>query len=374
MKIGIFSDTHLGYLRFEEDSYSQALLALTECEKQSDILICAGDIFDTKTPKLETLKKAFEIFSKTQKKIVMIFGNHERRTKDSINPVQLLSSLPNLVLLHGKDYVFEKDNQKIQFFGLSSVPEEYAQTALKKTLESFIPIPDAFKILIIHQSIAELMVQSEFSNELSLEYLSTLPFDLIINGHIHEKTISLNGKFLIPGSTVVTQLKKEQSEKRGYFIYNTLEKTATYNHIHSRPFHFIELNFKDATLTDVESQINSSLSSISKDEKDPIICIKLKGTLLEGNSPNNLNLPKSNFLFIDNSLDNESLLSKIEKIQQLRSDSTSLKTLAISQLIKRTDGKITLFEPIEFFEKLSTENQTVETLLSSINKNPNPPK
>ncbi len=372
MKIGIFSDTHLGYLRFEEDSYLQAQKALVDCDKQSDILICAGDIFDTKYPKLETLKKAFEIFSKTDKKIITIFGNHERRTKDSINPVQLLSSLSNVILLHGKDYVFEKNGEKIQFFGLSSVPEEYAQAALKKTLESFTPIPGALKVLIIHQSIAELMIQSEDSQEISLDFLDSLPFDLIINGHIHEKTIALNNKFLIPGSTVVTQLKKEQSEKRGYFIYDTHEKSFEFKYIDSRPFHFIELVFLDATTSQIEEEVKKTVESHSTSNPKPILCIKIKGTLKNENLPPNF--PKAEFLFIDNLLESQSLSSKISKIQELRSDSTSLKTLAISQLIKKTTGKLTLFDPIELFEKLSIETVSFETLLASINKNPIPPK
>ena len=64
MKIAIFSDPHLGYARFEEDSYQQAEAAIVSASRKADLILCAGDIFDIKIPKLETIKRAVEIFKK----------------------------------------------------------------------------------------------------------------------------------------------------------------------------------------------------------------------------------------------------------------------------------------------------------------------
>ena len=53
MRIAIISDTHLGYARFEEDSLKQAESAFLDAEQKADAIIFAGDVFDTKIPKLD---------------------------------------------------------------------------------------------------------------------------------------------------------------------------------------------------------------------------------------------------------------------------------------------------------------------------------
>jgi len=115
VKIAIISDSHLGYARFEEDAYVQFEKAILLASEKADIILFAGDVFDTKVPKLETLEKAVQIFRKARVPVVAIHGNHERRSKDSVNPVQLLAAAGVLEYLHGRDYVFEKDGEKLSF-------------------------------------------------------------------------------------------------------------------------------------------------------------------------------------------------------------------------------------------------------------------
>src|SRR3989338_355270 len=132
MKLAIISDTHFGYARFEEDSYIQAENAFLDADKKADLIIYAGDVFDTKTPKLETLNRAVDILKKVKKPVFAIHGNHERRSKEMINPAQLLATMGLFRYLHGQDAIFEKDNEKVQVFALGNVPEELAAVALKK--------------------------------------------------------------------------------------------------------------------------------------------------------------------------------------------------------------------------------------------------
>src|SRR3989338_98379 len=167
MKIAILSDTHLGYARFEKDSFDQAESAITNAGEKADFIIHAGDIFDIKIPKLETINKALSIFKKSKIPIYAIHGNHERRSKDLVNPAQLLETGELITYLHGSEKVIEKNGEKVQLFGMGNVPEDYANEALKRALEKFVPLQDAFKILILHQSIKELMPNGE--NEISLE-------------------------------------------------------------------------------------------------------------------------------------------------------------------------------------------------------------
>lgn len=350
MKIAIFSDLHLGYPRFETDSYMQAERTLRDAAEKADLVLCAGDIFDTKVPKLETLKKAVDIFGKASVPVYTIYGNHERRAREFTNPVQLLDASTGMKLLHEKSILFEKNNEKVQVFGMGSVPEEYAEQELKKCMESFRKEDDAFSILMIHQSIKELVPGAV--DEVSLKYLESLPFDLIVNGHIHETTTKLGGKLLIPGSTVITQLKKTETESKGYFLYDTKERKSEFIPIDSRKFFYEELEFKDTGEAEIRERIAETVRKIRNEYPDAIIAIKLNGNMKEGLSASDIRLDDYENVFIENRLNVESLASRLEMIRDIRKENLSVRDIALKELRKKTEGKITLFDSGEIFEKL----------------------
>jgi DNA repair exonuclease SbcCD nuclease subunit len=361
MKIAILSDFHLGYARFEEDSYVQAARAVDGASSKSDLILCAGDIFDVKIPKLETLKRAVEIFKSATVPVWAIHGNHERRARDMVNPVQLLAASTGIRLLHGESASFEKGGEKVQVLGMGSVPEEYAQEALKKTMERFRKEEGAFEILMIHQSIRELVPGGK--DELSLDDLEGLPFDLIVNGHIHETITKLGGKFLIPGSTVITQLKKDETAPKGYFIYDTKTRTHEFVPIESRDFFYEVLEFEKAGELDVRQRVRLTIGRIRKDHPDSIIAIKIDGTLKEGLAGADIKLEAHDGVFIDNRLNVESLGAKLEKIRSSREASLSLREMALRELREKTKGKITLFDGAELFDRLlAGPDETLEYL------------
>jgi DNA repair exonuclease SbcCD nuclease subunit len=350
MKIAIFSDTHLGYARFESDSYIQAEKAVESASGKADLILCAGDIFDTKVPKLETLKKAVEIFRKATVPVIAIHGNHERRPKEAVNPAQLLAMSAGFKLLHMESAIFEKDGEKVHVLGIGSVPEEYAETAVRRAMERFTNPDAAFTILMIHQSIKELTPGG--SDELTLEYLEALPFDLIVDGHIHDTTVKLDGRFLIPGSTVMTQMKESEVKGKGYFLYDTKTKKAEFILIPSRPFFYETIDFKGAGIDDVRSRVAERIGQIRKGNPDAIIAIKMDGTLKEGLSSSDLKVEESDGVFIDNRLNVQSLSVRLAKIRENRDAMLSTKELALKELERKTAGKITLFDASELFEML----------------------
>ncbi len=350
MKIAIISDTHLGYARFEEDSLKQAAAAFEDADKKADIIIYAGDVFDTKIPKLETIKRAVEILKNVKKPIFAIFGNHERRSKDLTNPVQLLASAGLLKLLHGNEEIFEKNGEKIQILGMGSIPEELAETALKQVMGKFIPQQNAFRILVLHQSIKELIPHAQ--EEISLEYLRELPFDLVINGHIHERIIKLEGKFIIPGSTVVTQLKKDETESRAYELYNTSTKTHQTIPIPCRKFFYEEMHFDNASISDVKASIEKKVQELKRLDDNAIIRIKVKGSLKDGINRNDFSLPNYDDTFIDMHLDIQDLKTAIQRMKTMNQEKASVKEFVIKELEEKCKGKITKFDPREVFDKL----------------------
>lgn len=366
MKIAIFSDTHLGYARFESDSYVQAGRVLADASAKADLILCAGDVFDTKIPKLETLGQAIGIFRSVKTPIYLIYGNHERRSKDMTNPVELLAKAANLALLDGSSATFEKGGERVQVFGMGSVPEEYAEKELKAALEKFRPEAGAFKILMLHQSVKELVPGG--ADEISLKFLEPLPFDLIVDGHIHNTIVKLDGRFVIPGSTVITQLKKDETAPKGYFLYDTATKHSEFEKIESREFFYEEMHFKEAGEAEVRDAIRQKVDSLHKAHPKAIISIKLEGTLKPGLNGTDVKLERYDDVYLDNMLNVESLGARLEKIRDLRQENLSVRELALKELSKKTDGKITLFNATELFEKLVEGPDEALAYLESIKK------
>ncbi len=344
MKIAIIGDTHFGYKRFQEDSFSQGAEAFLSAYDKSDMIILAGDIFDSRIPSMETIGESVSILEKIKQKdwkvkyekdpnkipIAAIHGTHERRTKGCLNPIQLLAKMNYLIDVDNNPAIFELDGEKICVQGMGGVPDEFAKNTLK-SLE-FKPKENMFNILVLHQSIQEFMYIGEKTS--SLISLIDFPkgFDLYINGHIHEYKTGLNGKFIIPGSTVVTQLKPNEQGEKGYVIYDTKDKTHKFVNINTRNFKFKEIKFNEANTTDIEDICRKTIEEIiQQSEEKPIIKLNLKGSLKKGLETRDLGLSFQKeykdtcFLFISNELNSENLKQKIEKIRELREQKKSIK-------------------------------------------------
>jgi hypothetical protein len=235
------------------------------------------------------------------------------------------------------------------------VPEEYAEVALKNVMDKF--KKQAFSVLVIHQSIKELIPGG--SEELSLEYLETLDFDLIVNGHIHETIAKLDGRFLIPGSTVITQLKKDETAPKGYYLYDTKTKKSEFVEVKTRKFFYEEFKFENASELEMKEQIRNKITEIKKDYPNSLIVIKIDGKLKDGLNSSDVKFEEYENVFIENRMDG--LAAKIERIKNNRE--VSVKDAALSDLKRKIDGKITLFNGAELFERLlEGSEETLEYL------------
>ncbi len=249
MKVAILGDFHFGYPRFYEDSFIQAERALLKADEQADVLLIAGDIFDTRVPKPEVISRAIEIFKKLKHKPIVIHGTHERRPKGFVNPVELLCQVGLAENAHGKNVIREIDGEKIAVYGLGGVPEEYAKAAIGALNPQ--PVEGAFNVFMFHQNLKELMEMVEHGL-----YMDDLPpgFDLYIDGHLHKHNhLEKGGKFLIiPGSTVMTQIRKEES-KKGFVLYDTTSRGFEFIEIQVRPFYYILAHSSDEAISKIAS-------------------------------------------------------------------------------------------------------------------------
>lgn len=363
MKIGIISDLHLGYARFEEDSYTQAEEMLKDLSQKVNVILVAGDVFDSRIPKLETIRRAIEIFKKSKKRVIAIHGNHERRTKGFDNPLNILASSEALEYIDMKTIVIEENGEKVAITGIGSVPEEQAQETVKQFLEKQQLPADAFNILLIHQNITEIVNQTG----LTLEFLESLPFALIINGHIHKRYEKLNGKLIVPGSTVITQLKKEETEPKGYIIYDTSTRKAEFFPANTRRFIYEEINFDKASEKNIVEAVEAKVRELRANAPGAIIAIKLVGTLREGLKTSDIRLRIDDpLVFISNELNAVSISEKIEEIKKLRERSTSIREFGRMRLEERLKGKIRNINATEFLEKLIEDEETAEEYVNKI--------
>lgn len=343
MKIGIVSDTHFGYRRFEQDALSQGTEALLSASEKCDMLIMPGDIFDAHIPRLETISDVAQVLHRLHAKkwgasaigrenaspIAAIHGTHERRGRGLANPIQLFGQLDLWIDLHNKTVLFEKDGERVAVSGLGGVPEDLAAEAMKAS--KCAPVPGAFNIFVFHQSVRELL----FDRHETFMSLEDLPpgYDLYVCGHMHKHTVGMGGKLIIPGSTVITQLKEEEMGSKGFVIYDTESRKHEFIPIGSRPFLPKELQFQNATQKQLLAAIEGEIQSHEGREPRPILRLKLTGTLAQGLQRSDILPPRSGeFVFMDNRLEGASLRSKIEQIRQLRKSSAGVKEIGLAIL------------------------------------------
>lgn len=305
MLIGIFSDCHCGY-KYGEERGEDSFIALGEAIDKTldcDLILIAGDLFDTRIPKPEIFAKTARILSKAQNfpsrtkfieimnkeehelsplalrgvPIVTIHGTHEKRSKYTINPVQSLEHSGLVIHLDCATAVFEINGEKIAIHGMSGVSDRYAKDKLMEWNPK--PVPDAKNIFMIHQSIDPYIYSPLEPPSLKIEDLPK-GFDIYLLGHMHwnEITDLYDGKLVLCGSTIPTSLHKIEAEQpKCIFKYDgsiyriNLEK--------QRKIFWREFDFAP----NVKESIENYIQTLSVSKPKPIINIKVKGIVKREN-------------------------------------------------------------------------------------------
>ncbi|VVC03770.1 DNA double-strand break repair protein Mre11 [Candidatus Burarchaeum australiense] len=373
MKLAILSDFHLGYSPFfmkaGDDTFRQAEAALHAACEKADALLVPGDIFDSRTPPLDVIEQAINLFYHAQGKVwgakvegrkgtvplIVIHGTHERRSQNFTNPVQVLEAAGLLVDAHREPIVLELNGERVAVQGLGGVPEYLAKAAIEKI--GYKPVKGAFNIFMFHQSLKELLPDDD---ALSLEDLPQ-GFDLYVCGHMHENRVMNVGKarLIIPGSTVLTQMKKEEQGAKGFYLYDTIEKSEKFVPIASRPFFYREIKLREASLAEARRACDEELKSVLAECKGsasghvkPLVRLKLTGTLSNGLSSENLvvelekELSEKAFVTVVKDLQGKEG-EKIALIRDLREQKVSVKELGMRMLVKRLAEKGAKLKDVE---------------------------
>ncbi len=389
MKIAILSDFHLGFAEGTEradeafDQASQALkLAL---ENNAEIILHAGDLFDEDVPSQETWEKTFRLFSMLTSRacnavvvkekdgvkeefcfsripVVAIHGTHEARGRDFKNALEVLESAGVLVHLHAATASFEN----LVMHGLSGVPEKKSLDALK--MWNPVPVFGKKNVVLLHQSIKDyLPFDDDMIATISLSDLPT-GFDLIVNGHLHWcSKEEMQGKTLVmPGSTVLTQMKRLEAEKRkGIFMWDCDSGSLDFIEMsNQRKFFYCKLEFKEAGQEEVYAAVEKEINSILANsfEQKPLVKLKLKGSLARGLRQSDLSFRKllagfseRAIISVDTGFEEISFAKKLDELRAVQSERKSITAMGLDLLEKnlaQTDFS-NAFDVREFFSLFS---------------------
>lgn len=387
MRISIMSDCHCGYdFNGErgEDSFN-ALSEAIEKSGDSDLILIAGDLFDTRIPKQDVIARVAKILTKAQMQpsrakllgiinkngdeisplafrgtpVVCIHGNHDRRSKHLLNPVQTLEHAGLILHLHAATALFEIDGERVAIHGLSAVPERETKAALETWSPK--PVEGAKNIFMIHQNITPYIYNPLEPPSISIDDLPK-GFDVYVLGHMHwsEMREHNNGILLMCGSTAPTSIHKIESEqKKSFYIYDG--KGITRIPLESQRKIFWE-EFELGPNT--KDQIATLLSSISHIKPKPIVALKIKGTLPKNVAPPNFSDVIDKFkdrmlITVTRKFDSETVGTTEDLIQLLREQRLSPEEHGMKILqnfMKQTNCKINHEEIFEMLVEGQGEN------------------
>lgn len=314
MKISIFSDCHCGYAFGEErgeDSFA-ALEEAIERSLDSDLILIAGDLFDSRIPKQEVFARTAKILSRAQNRkgnanfieirnkekhevsplafrgvpIVAIHGTHERRSRQMVNPVQALEHTGLLVHLHCATALFDAGGKKVAVHGMSGVPERFAKEVLLQWNPK--PAEDAVNILMLHQSIEPYIYSPLEPPSLKLDDLPE-GFDLYVLGHIHwsEQKPFKSGRILLAGSICVTSAHKIESEQEKMIFSFDGKNIESIPLKFQRKIYYENFSYEKDVAQKIEESIKKTLER--QHAVKPIIISKITGKIPKTETAPNFN-------------------------------------------------------------------------------------
>jgi len=375
MKIAFVTDFHLGFHPNgrEQDAFNNAVSAVEAAVKENiDAIVFNGDFFHHDVPKQEILLEAFKLLiiardaadsaakiEITGKKgirkpefegipFIAIHGTHEFRGHDFTNVLEIFDKAGFMIYIHAEKLVLSKHRERVALHGLGGVPEKKALDALLHWKPE--PEENAFNILLLHQSLKEFM---PFEDEMVATIsLGDLPqgFDLVVNGHLHwsSEVKEKNLHLLMPGSTVVTQMKNlESKKKKVWFLLDTKSGELTEKIIAGqRPFHYSKIELLQANPETVREKVESEIKGLIRGEhlEKPLVKIKVVGSLAKGFNESDLKLndfvekfKHEAIVSVTSNFREESFKKKISELSALQAEKKSISELGLEILEKNLE-------------------------------------
>ncbi len=274
MKIAIWSDLHIGRRMYRTDEnnynkYEQAgYRALTECtnaiiNERPDLLINAGDIFETANPSVLAMNKYAQAQRKFENENIptmTILGNHDfsfpnRASKCSAPAMahhtyfadyEIKTVIIKGILFIMMPYIYDTDDNIAKYL------EQCENIARESTCEK--------KILVTH-GVTEKYYKDHFiSDHIMLSDSLVELFNLVIIGHIHTPFayIQKNTLVLSPGGMIDYQA---DTDRTGPCIIDT--DSWSLRKIKIKTPHIIKVNCTPANINDVLKNVTEDIYHIT---------------------------------------------------------------------------------------------------------------
>ncbi len=350
MKVGIFSDTHLGFDEKGErsqESFDNLAQAIRLCiDEGADVMVLCGDVFDAPVPSHNTLYNAVRAFSLAKEgsssvslslkkegeksflsysgvPILAIHGNHEYLGKETKTALDVMHLAGLVTYFHAAEIIVEKGignaKEELVVHGLGAVPEKKALAVMQQWKSE--PVAGAANIMLLHQSFKEFMaIDDEMVATLSLDDLPK-GFGLIVNGHLHWANRQELGQhrhsdgeihgvhatdtpkgaepavktiFLLAGSTIATSIKKLECEyPKGIHIFDTTSGALSFMPLpRQRKMFYRQLTLREADSETATRECRAVIAQCLQTETPlkPLVRVNMKGSLKRGISPSDVNL------------------------------------------------------------------------------------
>ncbi|SHN62140.1 metallophosphoesterase family protein [Fervidobacterium gondwanense] len=278
MKIVHTSDLHLT----DDEKYQHRWDALKEIvevfkKEQADILVIAGDLFDSVTDANKTYEKLRKILDEIQ--VIILPGNHDNEFYN-IEGKHLGS---NVTVITSIDAYLDFDNVRVLGLpyeeGLNTTEKVYEKlryaSSLKKT--------DKLNILLFHGELlsTSYTTADDFYEKgrympVELETLNSLGFSYILAGHFHTRydvRNMENGYFIYPGSPVSISQKEKGKRK-----INIVKLGETPKPVELNSFHYIEKEVRLSIDDDPIERIDTTVQQTFQESQNSKFLLLLKVT------------------------------------------------------------------------------------------------
>jgi len=253
MKILHVSDTHLGFSAYRKatpDGINQREMDIYKAfeefidyaiEKKPDLIIHAGDLFDSVRPNNRAITFAVnQLFRLTKNKIpiVIISGNHEHpKLKETGHIFSIFDNMQGVYPVYNSKYetlVFEINDKKIT---IHAIPQCSSKKEYDEELKKLKPDKKSdYNIFVSHGSVTGVQdfTMNEFNELIIPAKVLSRNFDYIALGHFHRYTQLANNAFYAGSTESLTFT--DANDKKGFIELSLSDKiTPKFIQLKTRP-------------------------------------------------------------------------------------------------------------------------------------------
>ncbi len=291
MKIIHVSDTHLGfsaYKKVTDDGINQRELDIYNSFKKfidhlvktkPDIVIHAGDLFDSVRPTNKAISFAVDQINRLSKEkipFVVISGNHETpKLKETENIFKIFEHMDNVYPIYNNKYEkinFEFNDKNIT---IHAIPHCQTKDSFNKNLKKIKKNKDAnYNILLIHGAITGIkeFKMNEFNELIIPKKVLNLDFDYIALGHYHKYTKIANNVFY-SGSTERLSFSETEEEK-GFIELDLVKTKNKFIKLKTREMkNLANIDCKNKGIEEITREIKKTIKNTNT--KDKILRLKI---------------------------------------------------------------------------------------------------